>query len=81
MKKNKKSACYPNPWAGPATDTSVMIDWILRELAPTISLGQLSVLRSSLPNFLEQLFEQKPDLLGADVVQWLVEGIRSSSEQ
>ncbi|UJR13482.1 hypothetical protein I4U23_000496 [Adineta vaga] len=56
-----------------------MIECILIRLIAHISLNELSILRCCLPNFLYQLFQQIPNLLIENVVEWIVEGIRNQS--
>ncbi|CAF1014924.1 unnamed protein product [Rotaria sordida] len=53
-----------------------IIECILIRLISDISLEQISILRCCLPNFLYQLFQQKPYLIPQNVVDWIVQGIR-----
>jgi hypothetical protein len=57
-----------------------MIECIVRRLISIISLNELSILRCCLPNFLYQLFQQIPNLVAKNVVDWIVEGIRTYKE-
>ncbi len=57
-----------------------MIECILIRLISNISLNELSILRCCLPNFLYQLFQQIPNLVAKNVVDWIVEGIRTRKE-
>lgn len=57
-----------------------MIECILIRLISYISLNELSILRCCLPNFLYQLFQQMPNLVVKNVVDWIVEGIRTYKE-
>jgi hypothetical protein len=59
---------------------SDMIECILIRLISNISLNELSILRCCLPNFLYQLFQQIPNLVAKNVVDWIVEGIRTRKE-
>ncbi|CAF1145244.1 unnamed protein product [Rotaria sp. Silwood1] len=53
-----------------------IIECILKRLISNISLEQLSILRSCLPNFIYQLFQQKPNLIPQNIIDWIVQGIQ-----
>ncbi|CAF1353113.1 unnamed protein product [Rotaria sp. Silwood1] len=50
---------------------------ILIRLISNITLEQLSILRSCLPNFLYQLFQHEPNLNPENVIDWIVEGMQT----
>jgi hypothetical protein len=58
-----------------------MIECILMRLISDISLDELSILRCCLPNFLHQLYQQVPNLVATNVVDWIVEGIRTTRNE
>ena len=52
---------------------------IIRSMS-IVSLDELSMLRCCLPNLLQQLFDQIPTLAAHHVVDWIVEGIRTTRD-